>query len=186
MNNTKRGNDQYFKKMSESSDEWEEVLNNKTIYRFVKIKQNSTKNTVLKSTDRKNFYIELSDDNAKFGISPDNITNVFKHGSWVDLKKLPCKVVKNCKMDPKNKQCQPDECVDCNIDRDCAKNERCSNFVCLENRNSCKTRKDCSKGETCRRGECMQKGACKTHEDCGHKGKCANNTCVRKHKKNQF
>lgn len=180
MNNTKRGKDQYFKKISESSDEWEEVVNNKTIYRFVEIKQNWTQNTVLKSTDRKKFYIELSEENAKFGSSPHNITNVFKHGSWVDLKKLPCTVVKDCKMDSKNKQCQPNECVDCNIDRDCAKNERCSNFTCLEN--SCKTGKDCSNGETCRNGECIKRGACKTHKDCGDKRKCANNACVKKHK----
>ena len=174
MNFTKHGDDRYFKKTSESSDEWEEVLNNKTVHRFVEIKQNSTKHTVLKSTDRNNFYIELSDDKSKFGFSPDAIKNVFKHGSWVYLKKMPCKVVKDCKMDKqkmdsKNKQCQPNESVDCNIDSDCKKNERCSNFSYPEKQNTCRTRKDCSKSETCKKAECVQKGACETHKDCGHK-----------------
>jgi len=66
--------DQYFRKL-ENSNEWIEGLNGSVIYRFVEISQSSSE-TILKSTDRHNFYVRLTDKNAFFGETADNINNI--------------------------------------------------------------------------------------------------------------
>jgi hypothetical protein len=75
---------QYFEKLSSSLINWVEKLNGRVIGRFVLINQNPSK-TILRSIDRENFYIELNNETAKWGRSPNVIHSVFEYGSWVEF-----------------------------------------------------------------------------------------------------
>ena len=82
---------QYFKKPSEFSDEWVEIYNGKIIFRFMQMKESSNSVLVLKSTDRFNLFLKITDSACYWGpivnFLPSNWGyKKIEDGSWVNDK----------------------------------------------------------------------------------------------------
>lgn len=73
--------DHYFEKLT-SPNEWAEISNGTIIFRFVEMSQ-SPNGTILKSMERDNFYVKLTNTSASFGETPDDIGTLFEYGGWV-------------------------------------------------------------------------------------------------------
>ena len=76
----------YFRRNLEKEDSWEELQNGSVVYRFFQISSNTTDKIVLKSIERKNMFVELSNTTAKWGSKVEDIPNTFLYGSWIDGK----------------------------------------------------------------------------------------------------
>ncbi len=77
---------QYFKKPSEFSDEWVEIYNGKIIFRFIQIKESSGSVLVLKSTDRLNSFVKITDSGCYWGNGPilPSKWKKIEDGSWLN------------------------------------------------------------------------------------------------------
>ena len=73
---------QYFRKKSGSLNNWEEILNENIIFKYVEA-STSVDSLVLKSIEREQFYVELTNSSARWGDSTTSIKNKFAIGTWV-------------------------------------------------------------------------------------------------------
>ena len=72
-----------------SSSKWIELDENNKITASFKFVKKTEPNQVIIYAEDRNFYIALSEQDAKFGNNQNDISNKFLDGSWVDKIELP-------------------------------------------------------------------------------------------------